>query len=251
MSRLTLDNEKKIVKKCNKILITREKYCQCYDHNNNPSIDIDKCSQRNKQKCSEYHLCKKYFRTKLNGYEPVYNPSRWDNPVVLNSHNCYTYFLNDHNEHTINKCKEVCEKNGTCHSNPKKCSKFKPQPGKISNQIINKFNCTNMVYNIMQDNPTIKKTTFYDTCPKGYYKGAVVVHTNKTYHFYRQDKNVTWSHKPGILPVTNRDASNNIIYAPHVSDRDYKKGKKDGINYNEFCSYLCVPTNLSMKTISI
>ena len=108
-----------------------------------------------------------------------------------------------------------------------------------------------MVYNIIQDNPTIKKTTFYDTCPKGYYKGAVVVHTNKTYHFYRQDKNVTWSHKPGILPVTNRDASNNIIYAPHISDRDWKKGKKDGINYNEFCSYLCVPTNLSMKTISI
>lgn len=251
MSRFTLEKEKKIVTKCNQILVTHEKYCQCYDHNNNPNIDIDKCSQKKKKMCEEYHLCKKYMRTKLNGFEPVYNPSRWDNPVVLNSHNCYTYFLNDHNEHTINKCKELCKKNNTCHDKPKKCSKFKPQPGKISNQVINKFNCKNMIHNILKDNPDIKKTTFFDKCPRGYYKGAIVVHTNKTYHFYRQDRNTIWSHKPGTLPVTNLDASRNIIYSPELADRDYKKGQKDGINYNEFCSYLCVPTNIFKKTYSM
>ena len=250
MNQLTISDEQKIVKKCNRILVSQEKHCQCYDKNNYPSNDIVKCSRTNKTLCSEYHLCKKYFKTKLNGYEPEYNPTRWDNPVVLNSHNCYTYFLNDQNEHTIKNCKELCKKNKTCNGKPRKCSKFKPQPGKISNQSINKFKCKDMIYNIIQDNPEIKKSTFYDKCPRGYYKGAIVVETDRTYHFYRQDKSVTWSHKPGILPVTNIDASNNIIYAPHECDRNYNKHNNNGINYNEFCSYLCVPTNKFKQTNS-
>ena len=29
---------------------------------------------------------------------------------------------------------------------------------------------------------------------------------------------------------------------------DYSNGKKDGINYTEFCGYMCVPENKHIKT---
>ena len=35
----------------------------------------------------------------------------------------------------------------------------------------------------------------------------MVVDRGNTFHFYRQNKDGTWSHKPGVLPVTNKDAS--------------------------------------------
>ena len=76
------------------------------------------------------------------------------------------------------------------------------------------------------------------------YKGAMVIDTNNTYHFYRQDDNVRYSHKQGTLRVENKDASGKAIYAPHLADRDYNKSKKkDGITYDQFCSYFCIPNN--------
>ena len=54
-----------------------------------------------------------------------------------------------------------------------------------------------------------------------HYKGAMVVDRGNTFHFYRQNKDGTWSHKPGVLPVTNKDASGKKIYVPHFADRDY------------------------------
>ena len=256
--KISRKEEELFVKNCNKILVSLEKKCQCYNRENFPSNNIKQCIKYRKTKvCQDYNLCKKYFYSKMNGYEPKYNPSPWENPVILNSHNCYTYFLNDHNEMTISRCNKICKKNNTCKSQPKKCSELKPQPGYFSHYLkskkaqVNSFNCKNMIHNIISDNPSIKQTTFYDKCPNGYYKGALVTETDETYHFYRQDNNVLWSHKPGILKVTNVDASNKIIYAPHLADRDYKKGQKVGINYNEFCSYFCVPSNYFKKTFSI
>tara|TARA_B110000238_G_C15999425_1_gene383749 strand:+ start:200 stop:781 length:582 start_codon:yes stop_codon:yes gene_type:complete len=193
----------------------------------------------------------------MTGFEPTYKPGDWTNPVILNSHNCYTYFLNDHNKTTIKRCNNICKKNKSCKNKPSKCSKLKPQPGYYSQQFnsktvrINTFNCKNMINNITQDNPSIKTSTFYKKCQDGYYKGALVLETDKTYHFYRQDNNVMWSHKPGILKVSNVDASNKVIYAPHLADRDYKRGRKNGIVYNEFCSYFCIPSNYFKKTFSI
>lgn len=41
------------------------------------------------------------------------------------------------------------------------------------------------------------------------------------FHWYRQNPDGTWSHKPGGGAVTNLDASNNIIYDPETCDKDY------------------------------
>ena len=108
------------------------------------------------------------------------------------------------------------------------------------------------MYKIMKDNPSIKPIKFNRKCPNKYYKAAIVIDPEHTYHFYRQDKNVRWSHKPGTLKVTNKDASGNPIYAPHLSDRNYNKElEKDGIDYTKFCNYFCVPKNSFKRTNAI
>ena len=45
----------------------------------------------------------------------------------------------------------------------------------------------------------------YDVCDIGYYKVALVIAPNRDYHWYRQNYDGTWSHKPGGTAVTNLD----------------------------------------------
>jgi hypothetical protein len=248
---------KKTIKKCNRILVDNEKECQCYNKRNFPTNNLQKCSQINsKKKCKQYNLCKNVYSTFMNKNEPNYNLKSWKKPNILSSHNCYAYFLNDKIKGTQKKCQQECKKNNNCHKKKyKECSKFKPQPGywaKSKGTKIDKtFTCSNMIKRVLYDNRSIKPTKFKKKCPKGYYKGALVVDPGNTYHFYRQDDNVRWSHKPGTLKVTNVDASNKPIYAPHLADRNYDKDNNDGINYTDFCTYMCVPRNDNIKTYAI
>ena len=59
---------------------------------------------------------------------------------------------------------------------------------------------------------------------KGFYKSFITV-ANKgpdtDYHFYRQDNNKYWSHKPGRTAVTNLDASKKLIKNPYLANRKY------------------------------
>ena len=57
----------------------------------------------------------------------------------------------------------------------------------------------------------------------------------KDYHWYRQDKDGYWSHKRGLLPVTNLDASGKKIKDPKKADRNYSSS--GGLNYNVFVGY--------------
>ena len=115
-----------------------------------------------------------------------------------------------------------------------------------------------MVTKVIKDNTDPKtkkqfifKSKFSQKCPPKYYKGALVIEPNKTYHFYRQDNNVRYSHKLGTLKITNIDASGKPIYAPHLADRNYNKKKNKQLNYTRFCSYLCAPKNSYIKTNAI
>ena len=193
--------------------------------------------------------------------------------LVEGTHNCYMYFLNDQKESLRKKCVNICKKNGkntkSCKNKKQNnCSNLKPQPGDYAflkgnfkgNRRI--YNCPAMTDKVLKDNynPKTKKSSiihwknltphqqFTKKCPKNYYKGVLVVHPKNTYHFYRQDKNMRYSHKQGTLTVENVDASNKPIYVPHLSDMDYAKGDKDGINYTEFCGYMCVPENSYIDT---
>ena len=74
---------------------------------------------------------------------------------------------------------------------------------------------------ILKDNPNISKTQLTEKCERNHYKGAMVVDPGSTFHFYRQNPNGTWSHKPGTLKVSEKDAANNTIYTPMTAGRLY------------------------------
>ena len=235
--------------------------CMCtnYDLINNKfdftnNTDYRRCTNKTYNGtnfCKKHQNCNKFYKLLTNNSEKEYNDKSWHHPYIEGTHNCYSYFLDDQQDVLKNKCEKICKKNHTdCPKKLSKCGNFKPQPGDYNllmteGSLKNKkreYYCPNMEKNIMLDNPSIKKTSFYSKCPNNYYKGAMVVLPGKTFHFYRQDKGGYWSHKPGTMKITNLDADGNLIPVPHYANRDYSN-KPNKINYTKFCGYYCIPSN--------
>ena len=155
----------------------------------------------------------------LSGYEPRYEPHKWNlKEHIKSNHNCYSYALND--------------KHGR--------RKGKAQPGYYANYPpidLSEYKCDAIFKRIWKDNPSIYPTLFTNKCNKGYYKAFFTLspknHTD--YHFYRQDKNGYWSHKPGRTDVTNKDADGKKIINPRNANRNY-----GSLNYNLPCQYFCL-----------
>ena len=266
---------KKLIKICNKILVSREDDCNCFDSKNNPTSDIKSCKRKNsKPKCNQYNTCKSYFTRFMSGSEPKYNPPHWKKKTIKGSHNCYAYFLDDHIEKVRQKCVSICRNNGypesLCNTNNNAvngCSNLKPQPGDYAAEHgiegfkrNRTYTCKAMNEKILKDSwnanhpsgipqSNIYNVPFEKPCKPNYYKGALVIQKGKTYHFYRQDDNIRYSHKQGTLEVENKDASGKPIYVPHLADIDYNKSKRPGgISYDNFCGYYCIPRNGFLKT---
>ena len=254
------------IETCNKILVERENDCNCFVDSNKefPDLNVSRCMrEKNTKKCRDYNTCKKKFIKFMSNSEPNYDPDSWSSPIIEGSHNCYTYFLNDHIPTTMNKCRKLCKAENNCKRKTKSCGNLKPQPGKYASTKPGndkyknrKYTCPDMQEKVLMDNfnddlnsSVIHPVPFSASCPKHHYKGALVVDPDNTYHFYRQDNNVRWSHKQGTLRVENVDASGKAIYAPHLSDMNYnKEGKNNGINYTKFCNYMCIPNNDYLQT---
>ena len=82
----------------------------------------------------------------------------------------------------------------------------------------------------------------YDVCPEGTYKVALVIAPGQDYHWYRQDDDGYWSHKPGITPVTREDESEDVIVDPQIADRGA---------YTQFVGYYAVtPWNRYYSSVS-
>lgn len=248
------------------------KTCACVDYdviqgefnlNNNPSGK--QCQHKpinGSDFCNKHQKCPAFIKSFVNGYEHEFNPKQWTHPYIEGSHNCYTYFLNGQIKAVQERCDELCKKynKDDCPQKIEQCSNLKPQPGHYNNLLkkgnldmgSNKYTCPMMEGRIMGDNDSITKSSFNQKCPKHFFKGAMVVDPEHTYHFYRQNPDGSWSHKPGTLPVSNKDANDKVIYVPHNADRNYNKNnKKDGINYADFCGYYCVPNNKYLNTHAI
>ena len=232
--------------------------CMCINYQSiNDFKAYDRCPNKainNSDFCELHQECQSYLRKFLSGDEPEYQPQLWSNPYVESSHNCYSYFLNRQVKAVKEKCNEICEKKhkSSCPLKDNECSDLKPQPGdfyliKKTGSDKNKeriYQCPNMQNKILKDNPSLIPVPFNKKCPPKYYKGAMVVDPDNTYHFYRMNKNATWDHKPGISKVSSIDASNKKIYVPHFADRDYSnEDDEDSINYTNFCNYYCIPDN--------
>ncbi len=170
------------------------------------------------------------------GHEPEYDPEKWNsNPNIKNSHNCYTYMLNDINKYG----QQICKTAGL-----EECKAIsKPIPGHYTGNTQHSSTCKSILRGMKIDNPDIYKTTFHERCNIGYYKAALVVDPFETYHFFRQDKDGYWSQKNGHDDATNLDGDGYLITDPKTAKPTYKVSDK-----YKFCDYFCVPSNKYRKT---
>ena len=158
---------------------------------------------------------------------PKFNPFNWNKKSnnIQEYNNCYAYAMRNLE---LNRDEKI-------------------QPGDLSNTPRipkNKYNCENFRHNIKNDYPLMYDTNFEDNCACNYYKIALFIddkNPDKDYHFYRQDEDMTWSHKPGNTKARNTDESGNIIYNPLECDR--KTRNNENRNYETFCGFYCVPFN--------
>lgn len=160
----------------------------------------------------------------LSGSEPKYEPNKWNNnPSIKDNNNCFSYAIN---------------------SRVKRSSK--PQPGYFSGfkgVPENQYACKPFLKRLQKDIPSFYTTTFNNKCKKGFHKAFMAIDNKKNdpdYHFYRQDSNGMWSHKPGRTNVQNLDASGKHIYNPLKANRNYSS-----FNYSKPCFFFCVNPKLA------
>lgn len=180
--------------------------------------------------CNKYE----YFVNETCKKTIKFNPDYINNNYLMNN-NCYSYAINNFKAHSK-----------------------KIQPGHYSNiskikKKKEKYTCDNFSERILKDNKySYKIDNENDDCLCGYHKIALFLDNKDPhldYHFYRKDydakeKKFIWSHKPGNNTARNYDASNNPISNPLESDRDFSKIKGFKHNYDKFCSFYCIKTNL-------
>ena len=157
----------------------------------------------------------------VSGYEFEFEPILWnDGGDIQKSTNCYAYMLNRRTGFEIG---------------------HKLQPGELSGDPLNTAEDINVskIIELVRADADIAGFYFEEsdprsTCPDGTYKVALVVDPGVDYHWYRQNPDGTWSHKPGHLEATDVDASGKPVYDPSVADRDYGFP-----NYTEFGGFYC------------
>ena len=171
----------------------------------------------------------------LSGSEPDYDPEKWNSNLLDRiNHNCYAYVLDDF-----------------IKDRPKR-----PQPGHRDKNIntFRKQDYTReeITRRAIYDNPSIYCSNADVPCKKGYYKGVLVIDRYNNYHWLRQDSNGYWSHKPGQLAVTNKDADGNLIKDPRKANLTYDKDRKDyNLIYTDVGPFFCIPSKKSdIQTIS-
>lgn len=228
------------------------------------NIEITRCqsaAEPGTDFCSKHQTCPNIFKKYQTGAEPPVADDNWNQKFVKASHNCYAYFLDDQKISLADKCQNICQnkRNGakSCPEKNDDCRPLIPQPGDAGDLYATNQNknsatdCGTLTQKILKDNPNIKPALFTERCPNNYYKGAVVVSPEKSFHFYRQNKDGRWSHKPGVLPVSHTDAADHQIWVPHFADRNYLENPLYGTTYSQFCSYYCIPNNQYIKTNSV
>ena len=203
--------------------------CQC-------SITCKNTPLPNSPFCKEHvRFCPR--KSPLSGCEPEYNPDKYNKKkTILESHNCFAYAFDHIDIPDPASCSE------------ESCAVPFHQPGRKSgypkwSQVKGK-RCPDLIARLFGDVKGLRMTTFKNKCPGKSSKIALVADEDEDYHFYRQDSNGMWSHKPGGTKVTNIDATGRPIYDPALASRLYTNS---GLNYDKFCGYLCAPKGRTLK----
>ena len=200
--------------------------------------------------CEKHQNCK---APSLSNELP-YKPELYDPKEIQLSHNCLAYALRILNPLAIESCRK----------SKKNCrDKFK-QPGDVSGDRDglskdSRLKCPVVERMLLKDYPTIRKSTFYTPCPRGYRKIAGVVDKGNDHHWYARHggeadgkaKRGYWSHKSGELPVTLLDAQGQPIFNPRQASRNYTKKRNSNLNYEDFCGFYCVPSPPQGQVVSM
>ncbi len=195
--------------------------CQCTPSCTNPPLE-------NSPFCATHiKFCPR--QSPMTGFEPKFAPHLYNkHKGVKEALNCFAYAFD------YRRLPKKC----TTES----CPVSFPQPGRASGypkwSKVKGKRCPDLMGRLFGDVPDLKATTFEKRCPSKTSKIALVVDEDEDYHFYRQDSNGYWSHKPGATDVTHIDATGRPIYDPQLASRMYPGS---GLHYDQFCSYLCAP----------
>lgn len=144
---------------------------------------------------------------------PSYEPESWnDGDKVQYGNNCYDYAI----------------------GRPSGKHPYKSQPGKAhGHELKTPCTCEDVTEGALKDGLT--KSNKDDACEQNCWKVALAVDPTDPgdYHWYRQDDDGKWSHKPGWGKATNQDFGDppQEINDPETSERD---------RYSDFCGYFCV-----------
>jgi len=175
---------------------------------------------------SKNNLKKKF--SPLSGSELKYDPNLWNKDrKIKESHNCYSYALG----------KII------------KTLQSKAQPGYASgfNHIKNSdYDSKHFRERLKKDSPGSYLEKFDKACKPGFYKIFLALDEGNDYHWWRQNSDGYWSHKPGSTKVTNLDASGNPIINPLLSNRHFEHR-----NYYKPCFFSCIYSDLSRSLDTI
>ncbi|MEX3957620.1 hypothetical protein [Trinickia sp. EG282A] len=144
---------------------------------------------------------------------PPFDPGKWNNdPNIRQHNNCYNY------------------------ANDKITNTF-AQPGLGSGVMYTAFDCGNVGSASQRDGQS--QVGPPSTTPAQGHFIALVIWAGYDFHWYRQDNNDKWSHKPGQSPARNVDNSGHLIGDPRTCDRG---------PYVNFCSfYHCIPATTRIR----
>ena len=155
------------------------------------------------------------------GGEYPYAPSYWNDPANVFRANCYGYVLNRIANDT---------------SNPRAGHMF--QPGYRTGEYYKALTKKAIIKAVRSDmnslGRTIRSSSYSEVPKSNEYKIALVIADND-YHWYRQDSDGGWSHKPGLTEITYRDASGKYISDPRTCDRNYNYA-----NYSTWGGYYII-----------
>jgi hypothetical protein len=143
---------------------------------------------------------------------PAYAPAPWNAPHVQPFNNCYNY-ANDQITNTF------------------------AQPGRAHGAGTNTKACPDVETAAAADAlATTPNPSGVLTPGQGWYV-ALVIWPGFDYHWYRQDQNGCWSHKPGQTAARDTDNSGNRITDPQSCDRG---------PYTNFCGYMITKTGITI-----
>jgi len=216
--------------------------CQCSPRCRHPVVSGSPfCRQHLLKGCNR--------KSPLSGSEPEYNPDKYNNnKSIRHSHNCFAYAFGVIDDEQTARCENTENCNVPFHGPGIKSGfgRLRGEDGKT---------CSDTMARTLADSDGGYPIGFTGKCKRGFSKIATVVDPAADFHYYRQDTNGMWSHKPGAMPVTNKDSVGNPIYDPALAGRYYPSEKNGDVydhelNYTGFCGYYCIPRSKPLTIAS-